>query len=161
MAIEIRAFEPRFQDEVGELISTIQREEFGVSISLDAQPDLQAISSFYQTAAGNFWVARANDAVVGTIALKDIGNNQVALRKMFVAANYRGSSYGVSRLLLDAALQWAISKGVTGIYLGTTEKFLAAHRFYEKNGFQQVSKSELPETFPLMTVDTRFYLRKL
>jgi hypothetical protein len=30
----------------------------------------------------------------------------------------------------------------------TTEKFLAAHRFYERNGFQQMAASELPPSFP-------------
>jgi len=161
MDIEIRAFEPRFQDEVGELISTIQRGEFGVAISLDAQPDLTSIRSYYQTEDGNFWIARANEELIGTIALKDIGNSQVALRKMFVAANFRGKSAGVARQLLEVALQWATSKGIKDVYLGTTEMFSAAHRFYEQNGFHQVLKSELPKTFPLMTVDTRFYLRKL
>jgi hypothetical protein len=96
MAVEIRAFEPRFKDEVGELISRIQREEFGVPISLDAQPDLNGVPSYYQTAGGNFRIARANEELVGTIAQKDIGNSQAALRKMFVAANYRGNSAGVA-----------------------------------------------------------------
>jgi hypothetical protein len=43
------------------------------------------------------------------------------------------------------------------IYLGTTAKFLAAHRFYEKNGFEELLQSELPARFPLMSVDTKFY----
>jgi N-acetylglutamate synthase-like GNAT family acetyltransferase len=47
------------------------------------------------------------------------------------------------------------------IFLGTTEKFLAAHRFYEKHGFVQVDKADLPEAFLFMKVDTRFYRRGL
>jgi hypothetical protein len=50
---------------------------------------------------------------------------------------------------------------VKEIYLGTTEKFLAAHRFYERNGFQQIAPSELPLKFPKMALDTRFYRRAL
>jgi hypothetical protein len=51
--------------------------------------------------------------------------------------------------------------GVAEIYLGTTEKFLAAHRFYERNGFGLIESSELPPAFPVMAVDTRFYKRRL
>lgn len=43
------------------------------------------------------------------------------------------------------------------MWLGTTERFLAAHRFYEKNGFVLVDRSALPASFPLMAVDSRFY----
>jgi predicted N-acetyltransferase YhbS len=45
--------------------------------------------------------------------------------------------------------------------LGTTAKFLAAHRFYEKNGFREIAQTELPASFPVMTVDTKFYRRAL
>jgi N-acetylglutamate synthase-like GNAT family acetyltransferase len=45
----------------------------------------------------------------------------------------------------------------TEVYLGTTAKFLAAHRFYEKRGFAVIDKSALPPGFPVMTVDTRFH----
>ena len=43
------------------------------------------------------------------------------------------------------------------IYLGTTEAFTAAHRFYEKNGFHRVERAALPQSFPVMAVDTRYY----
>jgi hypothetical protein len=33
----------------------------------------------------------------------------------------------------------------------------AAHRFYEKNGFTQLAKTALPQSFPLMGADTIFY----
>lgn len=43
------------------------------------------------------------------------------------------------------------------ITLGTTAKFLAAHRFYEKNGFSEVDRAALPDRFAVMVVDTKFY----
>lgn len=98
-----------------------------------------------------------NGAVVGTIAFLDIGNSQGALRKMFVNALYRGKEYGIGQALLDTLLQWAKEKKYTEIMLGTTEKFLAAHRFYEKNGFKEISIRNLAETFPVMKVDVKFY----
>jgi predicted N-acetyltransferase YhbS len=50
---------------------------------------------------------------------------------------------------------------VKDIFLGTTDKFLAAHRFYEKHGFTEVAKETLPVSFPLMAVDSRFYALSL
>jgi hypothetical protein len=50
---------------------------------------------------------------------------------------------------------------LSDIFLGTTAKFLAAHRFYEKNGFHEIGRDELPAAFPVMTVDTKFYRRSL
>ena len=37
--------------------------------------------------------------------------------------------------MLDTLLRWCGEHAIDEVYLGTTAKFLAAHRFYEKNGF--------------------------
>lgn len=146
-------------DAIYDLILPIQREEFGVAITREAQPDLAGIPSFYQQGNGNFWLATRSGTVIGTIALKDIGDGQVALRKMFVRRQERGS--GAAKALLDTALAWARARGVTDIFLGTTALYLAAHRFYEKNGFVEIDKTTLPQAFPLMSVDTKFYRYRL
>jgi N-acetylglutamate synthase-like GNAT family acetyltransferase len=105
-------------------------------------------------------VALDQGKVVGTIALLDIGNEQVALRKMFVAATHRGSAHGVAAKLLDTLFAWCAQRGVRDVFLGTTAKFLAAHRFYEKNSFTEIARETLPAAFPVMVVDTRFYHRR-
>ena len=76
---------------------------------------------------------------------------------MFVKADYRGRIYNTAELLLLKLISWASEHNMDEIYLGTTEKFLAAHRFYEKNKFTQIASELLPSTFPSMKVDTRFY----
>ncbi|HJV76201.1 MAG TPA: GNAT family N-acetyltransferase [Noviherbaspirillum sp.] len=159
--IEILSFRKEHQRDVLELILEIQREEFGFSIRAEDQPDLSDIENFYQSGAGGFWVAVAENRVVGTIALRDIGNDQGALRKMFVKASHRGKQFAVAHHLLDHLVLFAQRKGVHELYLGTTERFLAAHRFYEKQGFVQVSPELLPPAFPRMAVDTRFYHRAI
>jgi len=157
--IEIAPFAPSHSAGVVAMILPIQRSEFGISITLDGQPDLQNISGFYQQDAGNFWVALDNEKIVGTVALLDIGNRQAALRKMFVSAEYRGPKYGIAKQLLTTVIDWSHAREVQDIYLGTTAKFLAAHRFYEKNGFVEVARADLPPSFPVMVVDTKFYRR--
>lgn len=159
MPIEILPFAPRHTAGVAALILPIQQAEFDIPITLEGQPDLQDITGFYQHGTGNFWVALHEDQVVGSVALLDIGNGQAALRKMFVNAAFRGPEHGVARQLLATLFTWAQARQLREIYLGTTDKFLAAHRFYEKNGFRQITRAELPERFPVMQVDTRFYCR--
>lgn len=159
--IQIVPFALQDVEAVGALIVGIQRDEFGIPITLEDQPDLQNIPAFYQQGAGNFWVAVSEGEIIGTVALLDLGNRQGALRKMFVHASYRGREHGVSARLLDTLIEWSRARGVKEVFLGTTEKFLAAHRFYERNGFQQIPADGLPPSFPKMAVDTRFYRRAL
>lgn len=95
--------------------------------------------------------------LVGTISLLYIGENQVALRKMFVDKEYRGEKFKIASLLLNTAIKWAKENSVKTVYLGTTPQFLAAHRFYEKNGFTSIDFNELPRNFPVLQVDKKFY----
>ena len=152
----VRPFAAGDAEAVLALILAIQRGEFGLAITAADQPDLADIPSFYQAGAGQFWVAERDGALVGTIALKDIGDRAAALRKMFVAPEARGAS-GVAGPLLAAALDHARARDLAEIYLGTTDRFLAAHRFYEKHGFVRVAPEALPPAFPRMAVDTVFY----
>lgn len=155
--LHIRPYQPCDQAGVLAVILPIQQQEFAIPITLAQQPDLQDIPGFYQRGAGNFWVALADDQVVGTIALRDIGDGAAALRKMFVSAAYRGQPHQVAAQLLQHLLQWAAAAQVQDIYLGTTAQFVGAQRFYEKHGFAPVEKAVLPAAFPLMLVDSKFY----
>lgn len=156
-SVLIERFSAADQRGVVDVILPIQNQEFGIVITEEQQPDLHDIPQFYQRGTGDFWVARYEGKVVGTLGLKDIGNAQTALRKMFVSAPFRGREYGVATLLLNTLLHHAREKNVKDIFLGTTDKFLAAHRFYEKNGFKEVTVPDLPPAFPLMAVDSKFY----
>ncbi|MDX2213024.1 MAG: GNAT family N-acetyltransferase [Oculatellaceae cyanobacterium bins.114] len=155
--VVIQPYSYKFQDQLVALILHIQQQEFAIPITLEDQPDLLNISQFYQHGKGNFWVALDGDQVVGTIALLDIGGHQAALRKMFVHQHYRGKQIGCGQRLLNQLLQEASLQKITTIYLGTTEFFKAAHRFYEKNGFVEIEPCQLPAHFPLVEVDTKFY----
>src|SRR5687768_12160346 len=79
--LNIETYTDTYKDRVANLILNIQDEEFEIPITLAQQPDLNTISAFYQVGKGNFWIAKMDDQVIGTIALLDIGNNQGALRK--------------------------------------------------------------------------------
>lgn len=155
----VEPYSDPWREAVPELIVPIQRGEFGVDITAADQPDLADIPGFYQQGSGNFWVAHENGLLAGTIALLDIGEGRLALRKMFVGSAHRGK--GVAPALLEAALGWARERGVREILLGTTDKYHAAHRFYDKHGFTRIAREALPPSFPVMAVDSIFYSMRL
>jgi GNAT superfamily N-acetyltransferase len=157
MKYRVVYYNEKYKDAIVDLILPIQQNEFKVPITIKDQPDLQNIPLFYQKGNGNFWVAIGEDEVVGTIALIDFGDGMGALRKMFVHRDHRGKKSGVAQLLLNELRQWCKSKSMKEIFLGTIDSMHAAHRFYEKNGFSELLKSELPEKFPLMKVDNKFF----
>lgn len=159
--VEIRPYSEADGDAVRGLISGIQRDEFGMSIDLRDQPDLADIISFYRSGLGDFWVADHDGAIIGTIALIDIGERAGALRKMFVGKEFRGPQYGIADRLLDALLTSARRSGLERIFLGTAELFHAAHRFYRRHGFEEIAAEALPASFPIMSVDTRFFVLSL
>lgn len=154
---EICQYQDRYKNQVIQIILQIQQQEYHLPITSDDQPDLASIETFYQQDDGNFWVDLDGDIVVGTIALKNIGGKNAVLRKMFVRNEFRGKDKGVSNRLLSQLLNWARDKGFKKIFLGTTPQFLAAHKFYEKNGFKEIDKNALPINFPIMDVDKKFY----
>ena len=157
MVAPVRPFATADAGAVLDLVLAIQQQEYRLPVTRADQPDLVDVPAHYQRGAGGFWVAEADGRVVGTLGLLDIGGGQGALRKMFVAAAWRGAAHGVAAALLAALLAHCAAHGVRSVWLGTTEAFLAAHRFYEKQGFVPVDPAALPPAFPRMAVDTRFY----
>src|SRR5579863_3054276 len=137
MKYRVVEYGEKFQQAIVDLILPIQQLEFKVPITIRDQPDLQNIRSFYKKGNGNFWVVLYGDEVVGSIAQLDFGNDQVALRKMFVHRDHRGKEKGVAQLLLNELIKWCKQKNVKEIFLGTIDSMHAAHRFYEKNGFTE------------------------
>jgi N-acetylglutamate synthase-like GNAT family acetyltransferase len=161
MTYQVIAYEEKYQQGIVDLILPIQQQEFNVPITIQDQPDLQNIISFYLKGNGSFWIAVSQEQVVGTIALVDIGKDQVALRKMFVHQDHRGKEKGVAQLLFDTLATWCKQKVVKEVLLGTIDSMHAAHRFYEKNGFSEVLTTDLPSNFPVMRVDNKFYKWKV
>lgn len=102
-----------------------------------------------------YWVAEFNGKAIGTIALFNMKNRSVVLKKMFVSKEFRGK--GISKMLLDTLFKWARENNFARVYLGTMTEFKAAHRFYEKNGFKKIERKNLPRDFPINPVDPLYY----
>jgi GNAT superfamily N-acetyltransferase len=140
-----------------DLILPIQQIEFNVPITLEGQRDLLDIETNYIRPGGGFWGAIHEGELIGTIALIDTGHSAGALRKMFVKKEFRGKELAVAQQLLAILIEYCNRKGITDLYLGTGDMLKAAHRFYERNGFQWIKVEDLPSYFPRMMADNVFY----
>lgn len=151
---------PIFNDDckaIIDLILPIQQIEFNVPITIEGQPDLLDIETNYHQGGGNFWGAKIDGELVGTIALMNTGHKAGAIRKMFVKKDFRGKEYGIAQQLLETLIAYCREKNITDLYLGTVDILKAAHRFYEKNSFNCIELTGLPSYFPRMMADNKFY----
>jgi GNAT superfamily N-acetyltransferase len=152
----ISPIENQHANAVIDLVLNIQQKEFNIAITLEDQPDLLDIKTFYYAGGGGFWGAFVNDELVGTIALIKFDENAAAIRKMFVKKEYRGKEFSIAQKLLETLIQYCTENGIDDLYLGTVSILEAALRFYERNHFVGIEKGLLPEAFPLMSADNVF-----
>lgn len=82
------------------------------------------------------WVALDRDDVVGSVALRDLGDGTVELKRMYLREEQRGR--GLGKQLLAVALDWARAQRVRVVRLDTSERMVAAQRLYEAHGFVRV-----------------------
>ena len=80
---------------------------------------------------------------------------------MMLKKEYRGKSLGVSKSLLETAINWCKDNHIPKIYLGTMTQFKAAQLFYSNNGFVRISEEQLPKSFLNNPLDTVFFVREL
>lgn len=153
--IEILPFQTEHQNDIDAMMGSIAL-EFTEPIFTKKS---KKIIDVYLMPNNKFWVATDNNKVIGTIGIVQLTNKNVVLKSMFVDKMYRGQ--GISNLLLDTLLKWAIQNRYKQIYLGTMTQFSAGQRFYEKNGFVNCNKTELPTDFSINTLDTIFYTKYL
>jgi len=153
----IKSIYNEYSHQIIDLILDIQKNEFHLPITLDQQPDLQDVETYYHQGGGNFWGVFVNENLIGTIALINCGYNSGCIRKMFVKKEYRGKELGIAQQLLDTLIQYCKDKGIMHLYLGTTHQLKAAHRFYERNKFTSIASADLPTYFPRMRTNTMFY----
>jgi GNAT superfamily N-acetyltransferase len=124
-------FEAAHADGFRSLVADTLREfDFEVDPELDA--DLDDPRATYAA----LWVALEGDTVVGSVAMRDLGDGEVLLKRMYLRPGMRGR--GLGRELLDVALDWARAQRMRIVRLDTSERRIAAQRLYEANGFVRV-----------------------
>src|SRR5262245_20124301 len=105
-------------------------------------PDLLDFDRHYHGAAGAFWVARMDRAVVGSVGVARLSDQSAELHRLYLDATLRGR--GVGRALVEVVLEWCRAKKFDQLVLWSDTRFDRAHRLYEGMGFTRTGERELP-----------------
>ena len=157
--MKIETYSGKYDDEIINLILSIQNEEAKIGLSLQEQPDLLDIHYWYQQSGGEFLVALSDGRVIGTIGIMLKEKHCAVLKKLFVEKAFRLQKVGFS--LYNELLKYAISKSIHHIILDTPAVAHASHKFYEKAGFYRISTAELPVAYSYPDRDSILYLLNL
>ncbi|CAN5911616.1 GNAT family N-acetyltransferase [soil metagenome] len=151
--IRIEIYQPLFQPRIDEMMVRIQQ-EFSEQITSRHSTVLPEV---YHLPGQKYWVAFHGEKVIGTIGLVLYENGNAVVKRMMADPSYRGKDFPTAKSLLETAFNWAHEQSVKRIYLGTMHQFIAAQKFYLKNGFTEIEKKELPPDYTLNPMDTLFY----
>jgi GNAT superfamily N-acetyltransferase len=150
---EIIDYDGRRDPEVAALILAIQRDDVGLHVPIDEQPELLDLGGAYRD--GGFWVAMSGSEIVGTIGMMRFGASGV-LKKLFVRRDFRGPD-GASQDLYNKALAWASARDLTAIFLDTPSVATRSHAFYQRRGFRLVDRAELPTGYDFPDRDSLIF----
>lgn len=123
---------------VREMIATIMR-ELGMSDATGcALSDLEDVDAAYRRRDGFFdLMVDEEGEVVGCVGLWRLDARTAELRRMYLAAPWRG--WGLGRLLLSHALRRARELGYHRIEAATARSMMRAIALYESVGFERTT----------------------
>lgn len=132
MEWKIIEYKHKYMEQVINLWIEICIEEFGFE---EWNEDIKNMDNHkYKNNNGNFWIAVSDkDEVIGTIAIKNQGNNKALLKSLYVKEKYRKN--GIAKELFYKSMKFAIKKCYKKVELETYDSFEQAIKFYLKNGF--------------------------
>lgn len=159
--ITIEQFEDKYTQDVINMVLHFQNDGTRPAISVDDQPDLLNIAGEYIEKGGNFWIAKENEKLIGSIGIMSYNTEIAILKKFFVYENYQGEPYHIGRRLYNELLAFAKKKTFKTILLDTPRNTERAHKFYEKAGFQKVKEEDLPIQFSHPYKACDFFMLKL
>lgn len=136
------------------LMGAVWGEYEGIVFDVDAElPELYALATHFANRDGRFWVAERGDGlIVGMIGFVPIAADGIELHKLYVAREARRS--GLASRLLALVEAEAQHRGARFIALHTDSRFVQAHAFYERHGYQR-----LPGEWPLNDLSNSIELK--
>jgi GNAT superfamily N-acetyltransferase len=159
MPEEIAQLSEAYLDATVKFIIEIRHEESPVLDESKGLEELPDVVEPYRAGSGNFWISLVERKVIGAVGLVDLGSGQGCLQKMYVHPDFRGT--GTALRLLNTLIDWADSRQVQNVYLGTYSANHPARRFYEKHGFCRIPENGIPANFPRSDLEDCFYRRSL
>lgn len=155
----IKNLEHRQQSELREFVLGIQNGEFGLGFREEEQLDLLDTFDFYKD--GGFWIAEFDGKIIGCIGLQKLNSTLGVLRKLFVQKELRGKELNIAQKLFDKLINEANSLGLEKILLDTPAVAEASHRFYQRNGFREIGRAEIPDGYVFPDRNSKIFELKL
>lgn len=152
-------FKAKQQAELTDFVLRIQNGEFGLGFENGEQKDLLNTTEFYN--GGGFWIAQFENRIVGCIGLQKLNPNIGVLRKMFVQKELRGKELNIAQKLFEELKQEAINLDFNKILLDTPSVAKASHHFYQRNGFIEIERNEIPEEYKFPDRNSKIFELKL
>ena len=134
----LRVFQKNDADGVKNLILNILSKEYPFDRSAYSDSDLNKIGETYGGPRDSFFVVEEDGAIVGTVGIKEEGQSEALLRRLFVDSRHRRKGYGAG--LLDKAIAFCREKGYKKIYFRCTDRMSDAARLCVKKGFKETEK---------------------
>lgn len=104
----------------------------------DFEQEIVDLPGKYAAPGGALLVLSGDDGrLMGCVALRDMGNGQAELKRMFLDIGLRGQGQG--RTLGEAILDRARSAGYRRIVLDTLDYMGAALKLYDRLGFRRIA----------------------
>lgn len=100
-----------------------------------------------------FWCLFDGEMIIGTVAVRRIGDKESELKALYLLEKYHGK--GLGRLLLETALIYVAEKGYRTIFLDTISSSKKAVRLYKKVGFMTTDRynnNENADVFMKLTI---------
>jgi putative acetyltransferase len=127
-------------EDLAEVREMLQEYADWLAIDLSFQDftrELRELPGEYAPPGGDLYIARLDDAVVGTVAFRHCGNGRAEMKRLYVRNAARGS--GVGRRLVETVLAAARARGHHTMVLDTLPVMHSAQRMYEGLGFRDVA----------------------
>lgn len=130
---------------------------FGPFFEAKVARETNEFASALPRADSRLWFARAQDRVVGSIAIdgRQAAREGAHLRWFILDDASRGA--GAGAVLLDTALAFCRANGFARVYLWTFAGLDAARRLYESRGFRIAEEKEA-ESWGVRVREQRFVL---
>lgn len=114
--------------------------DLGVDLCFqDFTTELDALDRMYGPPRGRLLLARADDAVVGCVAVRPLpalGGGACEMKRLYVSPSARGQ--GLGRHLAEAVVEAARELGYDRMLLDTLERMAPARTLYASLGFAEV-----------------------
>lgn len=116
------------------------------------EKDLFIIPQVYQESGGEFWVVlNDKDAVVGTVALKPLGDGVCELGRLYLDTAFRGKGVGYD--LVQLVVRRTKELGFKTIKLDTSKKLINAYSLFKRLGFKETRQDFDDEDSVFMELD--------